>query len=267
MKTLVFTKRNLLELIRNPLLYIFSFLFPIVMLILFVIIKNNINTYMPLFELNSLIPGIIMFSFSFITLMVALLISKDKSQAFLKRLFTSPLKAKSFIIGYFIPYLIIGIIQEIICILTGYIIATITKEAYMSVLSSICLSLEMLPLLAINILLGIIIGITLSDKSAPAITSIFISISGILGGAWMPLDSMKKLESISGYFPFYASVYLGRIITKAYHTPINQEDYLNPIIYSFNPSAIKYIIVIGIYLLVLIISSIFIFKKMMKSDN
>ena len=63
MKTLVFTKRNLLELIRNPLLYIFSFLFPIVMLILFVIIKNNINTYMPLFELNSLIPGIIMFSF------------------------------------------------------------------------------------------------------------------------------------------------------------------------------------------------------------
>lgn len=260
MKTLIFTKRNLLELIRSPLLYIFSFLFPIIMLILFIVIKCNTNSYLPIFELNCLIPGIIMFSYSFLTLMLALLISKDKSTSFLKRLFTSPLKAKSYIIGYFIPYFIIGILESITTIIAGYLIAIIINENYISIIQSLYLILEMIPLLAINILLGIIIGILLNDKSAPLISSILISISGVLGGAWIPLDSMNNLEIIAGYFPFYPSVYLGRIITKAFHSI----DYTT---YSFNNDSIKYIIVIGFYLIILIILSILLFKIKMKSDN
>ena len=62
MKTLTFMKRNLKEMTRDPLIYIFCAGFPIFMVLMFQIILKYTGENTPIFEVKSLIPGIMMFS-------------------------------------------------------------------------------------------------------------------------------------------------------------------------------------------------------------
>ena len=246
-------------------LYCFCVGFPIFMILLFQIILKYSDGKTPIFEVKSLIPGIMMFSYSLLMLMSALLISKDKSSAFLKRLYTSPMKSHNYIIGYFIPYFIIGIFQSIICIILGYIFGAINNTGFITFFDSLLLIIEMIPMMAINIFIGMSLGMVLNDKSAPAITSIFISCSGVLGGAWMPLDTMPEFEVFARFLPFHPSVYLGRVITKAYHTiPDNLG---NKVIFNFNDNGLLFLFIILGYLLLTGIITCLIFNKKLKSDN
>ena len=266
-KILIFTKRNFIEMIRDPIIYIFCLGMPIFMIILFQVINNFINTDFSYFNLKTLIPGIIMFSFSFVMLLVSLLISKDKATAFLKRLYISPLKSKDFILGYALCCFIIGIVQEILCVFTGYIFSLFNNDGYFSFVDSILLIIEMIPILLFFIFFGILLGTLLNDKAAPGITSIIITLSGILGGAWMPLDTMGKFETFCKFLPFYPSVYLGRVITKASHSI---KDYTNPIIeqYTLKGNELFYFLLpIILFTLLVIILSFSFFKRMSHKDS
>ena len=266
-RILLFAKRNLTEMIRDPLIYIFCIGFPILMTLMF----NIIAKYIPdggtqVFYEKSLIPGIIMFSFSFLMLNSALLISKDRQSAFLKRLFTSPLKPYQFIVGYFIPFAIIGIAQNIVGIVLGYIFGAISGRGFVPFANALLLFIEMIPMMIINISLGMLFGTILNDKSAPGICSIFISASGVIGGAWMPLDTMGGFEKTCGFLPFYESVYLGRVVTGATHSPTDMESILNPTIYSFSDRGWLYLGLLLAYMLIAVTLSLVIFGNKMKSD-
>jgi ABC-2 type transport system permease protein len=163
-------KRNLKEMTRDPLIYIFCLGFPIIMVLMFQIILKYAGDNVSIFEVKSLIPGIMMFSYSMLMLIAALLISKDKTSSFLKRLYTSPMKSYNYIIGYFVPFLIIGIIQSIICIILGYIFGAISNTGFISFPNSLLLILEMIPIMSINIFIGMILATLLNEKSAPAVT-------------------------------------------------------------------------------------------------
>ena len=119
MKMLTFSKRNLKEFIRDPLNLAFSLGFPIVLLFLLSIIQKNIPV--SLFEISHLTPGITVFGLSFITLFSATIISKDRKSAFLERLYTTPLKASDFILGYTLPILPLAVLQSAICYLFAFI--------------------------------------------------------------------------------------------------------------------------------------------------
>ena len=266
-KILLFSKRNFIEMIRDPLLYIFCGGFPIIMVLMFQVILHYSSSSLVIFEIKNLIPGIMMFSYSLLMLMSSLLVSKDKTSAFLKRLFTSCLKPYQFIAGYFIPFFLIVLVQDIICISLGYICGAISNTLFATISELILLIIEMIPLKVINIMFGIFVGSILNEKSAPGISSIFISASGIIGGAWMPVDTMGDFEKIIGFGPFYPATYLGRVILKASHTPLNEEEYLNPVLYSFDNNAILYIIILLTYTIVSIILASFSFKNMMTSDR
>ena len=263
--TWIFTKRNLKEMLREPLLYVFCAGFPLFMVSLFQIIMNYSEGQTPIFELNSLIPGIMMFSYSLLMLMTSLLISKDKTQSFLKRLYTSPMKAHDYIIGYFIPYFIIGMVQSFICIIIGYVFAGIRGVEFTSFGNAMLLVLEMIPIMIINIFIGMSLGILLNDKSAPAITSIFISCCGVIGGAWMPLDTMGNFEVVARFFPFHPAVYLGRVITECQHT--KPDSLGNPVYFSFSENGWLFVGIIGIYLVVTGGIALFLFNRRLKSDN
>ena len=263
--TFIFTKRNLKEMLRDPLLYVFCAGFPLFMVVMFQVIMNYSEGNTPIFELNSLIPGIMMFSYSLLMLMTSLLISKDKTQSFLKRLYTSPMKAHHYIIGYFIPYFIIGLAQSFICIILGYICSGIRGVEFTDFGSAMLLVVEMIPIMLINIFLGMAFGMLLNDKSAPAITSIFISCSGVIGGAWMPLDTMGDFEVVARAFPFHPSVYLGRVITKCYHT--KPDSMGNPVLFSFNDNGWLFVGIIGIYLVATAVLTLVLFNLRLKSDN
>ena len=259
-RVLTFIKRNFKEMLRDPIIYIFCLGFPLIMLNLFAIISKYTPQENNVFELKSLLPGVIMFSFSFIMLLSSLNISKDRSTAFLKRLYTSPIKPFEFILGYAIPVFIIGIIQSIICEVSGYILSLILNVDFFSFSKCLLLILSQIPILIIYISLGIIFGTCLNEKSSPGLTSIIISASGILGGAWMPLDALGNFEKISLLFPFYPCTYLGRIITESYHTPINSTITK----YTFDNNAFIGLFTLSIWLITTIILSNILFKKQMK---
>lgn len=258
-RILNFSKRNFKEVLRDPLIYIFCLGFPVVMLLLFQIISHYSSGHTPMFELTSLLPAIIMFSYTFIMLTMSLLVSKDKQTFFLKRLYSSPMKPHHFVLGYTIVGLIIGIVQTVICILSAFLIALITNANFISFGNVILLTISQLPILITNIFLGILFGTLLSDKSAPGISSIFISMAGILGGCWMPIETMGGFKTFCKTLPFYPSVYLGRIITNA------TKNLNSP--YTFDNTAIWGIVTILIYMITSIVLSCFIFKKNMVSDK
>lgn len=264
-KAIVFTKRNVTEMTRDPVLYIFCVAFPVAMLALFAVINRYSGQNNTVFEFPSLMSGVITFSYSFIMLAQCLLVSKDKTTSLLKRLYTSPMKKTDFVIGYIVPAVIVGIIQTVICLVSGYVISLIIGSDYISFGKCALLALQQLPTLFINVLLGITVGCLLNDKSAPAITSVIISASGILGGAWMPLDVMGGFETFCKFLPFYPSVYLGRTITGAQHTPTDGT--ISAGIYSFEEWGIVAVVVLAAYLIVCAVSAIVCFGKTMKDSN
>lgn len=258
-KMLCFFKRNFLEVIRDSVIYIFCLAFPIAMLLLFNLINGFTNGQTPTFEVKSIVPGIMTFSYTFITLTLSLLISKDRQSSFLKRLYSSPMKSHDFIFGYAIIGVIIGIIQSVICIIAGFVIALFSGDEFISFANALLLIVSQFPILIFCVFFGVIMGTVFNDKSAPGITSVLISASGILGGSWMPIETMGGFATFARFLPFYPSVYLGRVTTSATNA--------FGVTYAFNSFAIISLITVLIYALVSVVISIIVFKNSMVSDN
>ena len=101
MKSLFFASRTAKEILRDPLNLGFGLGFPLVLLLLLSAIQANIPV--PLFEIETLTPGITVFGRSFMTLFSATLVARDRESAFLERLYTTPLTASDFILTLFWP--------------------------------------------------------------------------------------------------------------------------------------------------------------------
>lgn len=86
MKLKALLKKHFYEMLRNPIVYIFCGCISILMILLFAIINHYTAGNSPLFEMKSLIPGITVFSFSFIMLTLSLTISKDMKTSALRRI-------------------------------------------------------------------------------------------------------------------------------------------------------------------------------------
>ena len=247
-------------------MYVFCLAFPVVLIILFQVINAFTYGNTPMFEATSLVPAIMVFSFTFVMLTAALSVSKDRTSAFLIRLYTSPMRTADFVIGYAVPCVIIGVGQQVVCLGVGWIVALITGSGYFSFGAALLLMVAELPMLFICLFLGILFGSVLNDKAAPAITSVFISAAGILGGCWMPLDSMGGFETFCRVLPFYPSVYWGRIITGATHAlpdPVTGA----PVSYAFDGVAKLGFIPVALFLALAVALSIVAFKVNMKSDK
>ena len=107
MRLTAFASRNTKEILRDPLTFCFGLGFPVILLLLLSAINSAIpkQAQMTMFNIDKLTPGITVFGMSFISLFSSMLIAKDRTTSFMMRLFTSPLKAHEFIIGYTLPLL------------------------------------------------------------------------------------------------------------------------------------------------------------------
>ncbi len=258
-RIICFFKRNIKEVLRDSVIYIFCLLFPVAMLLLFNLINSFTGGHTPTFEIKSIVPGVIAFSYTFTMLTLTLLISKDRQTSLLKRLYSSPMKSYDFIFGYAIVGVIIGLLQTIICVITGAIVALCTKVEFISIGDIFLLIATQLPILIFCVFLGIIMGTLFNDKTAPGISSVLISASGILGGCWMPIETMGSFETFARFLPFYPSVYLGRMATSASNAL--------GVVYTFDLFGVISLITVLVYSVVAVVLSIFIFKKSMVSDN
>ena len=259
----IFAGRNFKECVRDPLAYIFCIGFPLLMLALFAVINAFLPVKQSTFEYSSLVAGILPFGFTFVMLTLCLLVSKDCSTAFLKRLKTSPMRSVDFVFGYAVTGFVAGVIQAITCVAGGALLALITGDEYFSFGRACLLVSSQIPVLLICVFTGIFFGSVLNEKAAPALTSVFITASGVLGGAWMPLDTMGSFETICRFLPFYPSVCIGRVITGAYHSIT---DYATNVRqpYSFDTPTALGIITIAVWLVVSAIAACLFFGKKSK---
>ena len=119
MKALVFSKRNLKEIVRDPLSLIFGVGLPIIMLCLFCVISSSVDSMPSMFGAGEMAPSMATFGLSFLTLFLSLLMANDNNNSFLTRLLASPMKTSDFILGYALPMLPLALAQSILCLAVG----------------------------------------------------------------------------------------------------------------------------------------------------
>ena len=196
MRMLTFAKRCAKELLRDPINLGFGLGFPLVLLLLLSALQSNIPV--PLFEIDTLTPGITVFGLSFMTLFSATLIARDRETAFLQRLYTTPLTGLDFILGYMLPLLPIAMGQTAICYLFAIPLGlTVSVNIVYAILG-------LLPMAVFNISLGLLCGSILGVKQVGGICgALLTNLSAWLSGVWFDLALVGGLfETIANALPF-----------------------------------------------------------------
>ncbi len=208
MRSIEFSKRTTREILRDPLSYIFCLGFPIIMLIIMTVVDRSIpkEAQMNIFKIHALAPGMAVFGLTFVMLFTCIQLSKDRTTAFLTRLYASPMRSVDFIIGYTLPSVVLALIQVMITYICSFIIAAIVGgdlKLFNMLFSVVCL----LPSVLLYIGFGLLFGALLNDKAAPGVCSIVITLSCMIGGIWMDVDGMGGgIKSLSHCLPFYHGV-------------------------------------------------------------
>lgn len=199
MKYFAFASRNRKEVLRDPLTLLFGMGLPAIMIFLFSLMQKNMPV--ALFQIENITPGVIVFSFSFITLFSGMLVGKDRSSSFLLRIFASPMSASDYMIGYALPLLPIAALQIVVCLITAFFLGL---SIHLHVLVAIILLL-MIALLYIGF--GLLLGTTFTDKQVGGIFAIFVNLSAWLSGTWFALDMIGgAFQSIAYVLPFAHAV-------------------------------------------------------------
>ena len=196
MRFVSLASRNFKELYREPVSIILGLLMPVGLLVLFVLIGKNVP--LDIFTPNMLTPAITIFSFAFLIMFSAVLLSKDRQSAFLLRLLTTPLKPIDFILAYFVPYIPFALLQILICFTVGMILG-----ATYSVLNVVLSLIVIFPMALVCVGIGMILGSLLSEGQIAGIGSMLITSIGIFGGIWMNLKMVGGVFEGIGYaLPF-----------------------------------------------------------------
>ncbi len=243
-RILTLAKRNIKEIIRDPLSLIFMLALPLFMEVLFYYIFHKLT---PQFEMKYLAPGIVVFSQAFLTLFAGLLIALDRASAFLTRLFVSKARSFEFIFGYALSLIPITFGQSVLFYLVGGIIDP--SIFGMGMLWGILLSV-VTSLLFIG--LGIFFGSLCSEKSVGGVASVVIMCQSVLSGMWFPIEGMSEgIITVMNCLPFRNATILIQNVLNGISDPFN--DFWQPLI------------IVLAYAIVAFTTAILCFKKKMKA--
>lgn len=206
MKMLAFAKRNLKEILRDPLTLIFGLGFPGVLILLLSVIQQNIPV--SLFEIDRLAPGMTVFGLSFMTLFSASLIAKDRESAFLTRLYASPMRGMDFILGYTLPMLPVALAQSGFCYIVGFAFGL---EPTWNILWAVLFTL---PVGLLFIGLGLLFGSILTQKQAGGLCgTLLTNLTAWMSGIWFDLDLVGGVfQKIAEVLPFSHAVRLEQAV-------------------------------------------------------
>lgn len=248
MRMFLFAKRNIKEILRDPINLFFGLGFPLVLLALLSIINSAIppeakNT---MFQINNLAPGMTMFGSVFMALFAGMLLSKDRTSSFLMRLFTSPMTATDFILGYTLPMIVMTIVQATITLLVaGFLGLDININILFAIIMTALTSL-------LFVGTGLFFGSILNDKAVGGVCgALMTNVAGWLSGVFIPIDLIGgAFKTITNILPFYHSVEAIRISLSG----------------NFNNLLPHLLVVIG-YTIVIFIFAIIIFNRKMNGEK
>ena len=214
MRLLTFTNRTAKEILRDPLTVIFGLGFPLVLILLLSAIQANVPV--SLFEIGSLTPGITVFGLSFMTLFSATLVAKDRESSLMQRLYTTPLKATDFILGYVLPIIPIAVVQCLICYGVAIILGLkVTVTIIWAVLF-------IAPISVFFIALGLLFGSILNVKQVGGICgALLTNLTAWLSGVWFDLELVGGIfKKVAHVLPFVHAVELERAVLSGNYSDI-----------------------------------------------
>jgi ABC-2 type transport system permease protein len=163
-----------------------------------------------LFALPFLTPGVTVFGLSFMTLFSATLVARDRESSFLQRLYTTPLSAKDFILGYMLPIIPISVAQSFVC----YAVA-LALGLQMTV-NMIYAVLMIVPISIFYIGLGLLCGSLFNVKQVGGICGgLLTNLSAWLSGVWFDIELLGgAFKKIADLLPFVHAVELERALVS-----------------------------------------------------
>ena len=238
MRMLTFARRCAKEILRDPLTLAFGLGFPLVLLVLLSAMQANIPV--PMFEIDTLAPGITVFGLSFMTLFSATLVARDRESALLQRLYTTPLTGPDFIQGYLLPLLPIAVGQTAICYLFALTLGlTFSVNIVYAVMG-------ILPMAVFNIALGLLCGSILGVKQVGGICgALLTNLSAWLSGVWFDLKLVGGFfEKAANALPFLHAAELEKALFRGdFQTAVSH--LLPVILYSILATAAAVICFLG----------------------
>lgn len=206
MRMLTLARRNAREILRDPLNLGFGLGFPVILLLLLHAIQANVPV--SLFEIDHLTPGITVFGLAFITLFSATILAKDRGSALLQRLYTTPLTAFDFILGYTLPILPMALGQSMVCYLVALLLGL---QPTVHILPAI---LFVLPVALLFVALGLLFGSILNDKQVGGICgALLTNLTAWLSGTWFDLELVGgAFQKIAYMLPFVHAVEMERAV-------------------------------------------------------
>lgn len=203
-KLITLVKRNIKEIIRDPLSLVFCLGFPIVMLVFMQLILSGMEFVPENFNINSYAIGICLFGYTFSMLFTATTIAGDKNTELINRLMIAPINKSTYLLSFVLAILPITILQTLIFFSIALIFGLTLS------LNLILVALALIASAIFFISLGVLIGnLSKTEKHAGPLCSIIITISMILGGVFMPAANMGTFSDIIGFLPFIHTLEIG----------------------------------------------------------
>lgn len=184
MRSTELTKRNIKEVIRDPLSLGIAVALPLVLLLTLQALGGDDT---PFLTPTLLTPGIVLFGFVMVMFSSAMILSRDRETSLLARLLTTPLRSSDFVSGYSLPYLLVAIVQAAVLLTVGAMLGLDSD-------GSVVLVALILALMAVfYVALGMILGAVLTVAQTSGAYALVLILT-IFGGAWF------DLEEIGGVF-------------------------------------------------------------------
>ena len=200
-KFLSLVKRNLLEIVRDPLSLVFCVCFPLVMLVLMQVIMGQFEATPPNFEISNYSIGMCVFGYTFVALFVANLIAGDKNTEFYNRLKLAPMSAFLRVLGYVVAVLPIMLVQTVLFLLLSLFFGLPFGVSFLLAI------VYLFPSALFYVLCGVLIGyLVQNERQAGPVASILVSATGIFAGIFMPITQMGTFSDIMNCLPFVHTV-------------------------------------------------------------
>lgn len=218
MRMLLFANRNTKEVLRDPINLFFGLGFPLVLLVLLSVINAAIppEANNPMFEIQNLAPGLSMFGSVFMALFAGMLLAKDRTSSFLTRLFTSPMTALDFLLGYTLPMLVMTIVQSAITFLASSVAGLpLSLHIISAIFMTVIVSLFFVGF-------GLLTGCLMSDRAVGGICgALLTNVAGWLSGVFVPIDLIGGLfKKVAQVLPFYHGVEAIRSVLSGNYSEI-----------------------------------------------
>lgn len=203
MKALNFAKRNFKEIIRDPLSVIFAIALPLFLLFIF----QQFNIPNDVYSIENFTPGILIFSFAFITMFTASLVANDRTTSLLTRLCASPMTVIDYILGYMLSVFPVVLAQNVLFFVTAIALGlSLSINILLTILASIPLSL-------LFISLGILIGCLTSAKSASGVSSIIVQLVAFTSGMYFDSKMVGSFfNTICNLLPFSGCLNIAKAV-------------------------------------------------------